>query len=168
MSRLQILRAHADWANRELLRVIEREPAAPASCRRWLAHVIAAEEVWLARIEGRRPELPVWPELAPEACARWLERLHEGWARYLERLTPEELERSCSYVNSAGQAWSSRVEDVLDHVILHGAHHRGQIASALAGAGLKPPSTDLIHAVRSGLLDGGPGPRDLSAGPGRG
>ena len=56
-------------------------------------------------------------------------------------------------MNSKGQSWTSRVEDVLTHVLLHGAYHRGQIASALREAGLTPPYTDYIHATRSGRIE---------------
>jgi uncharacterized damage-inducible protein DinB len=55
-------------------------------------------------------------------------------------------------VNSKGEPWRSAVGDVLDHVLLHGAYHRGQIASDLRAAGCEPAYTDFIHAVRSGRL----------------
>jgi uncharacterized damage-inducible protein DinB len=44
------------------------------------------------------------------------------------------------------------VDDVLTHVILHSAYHRGQIASAVRAGGETPAYTDLIHAVRQGLV----------------
>ena len=68
------------------------------------------------------------------------------------RLTPADLVRTIAYVNSKGQRWDSPIEDVLVHVLMHGAYHRGQIASALREAGVTPPYTDYIHAARTGLL----------------
>jgi len=44
------------------------------------------------------------------------------------------------------------VEDILTHVTIHSAYHRGQIASDLRAAGQAPAYTDFIHAVRLGLI----------------
>ena len=54
--------------------------------------------------------------------------------------------------NSKGEPWTSRVGTILTHVVLHGCHHRGQIASSLAAAEVTPPDVDYVHAVRSALL----------------
>jgi uncharacterized damage-inducible protein DinB len=58
-----------------------------------------------------------------------------------------------SYVNSKGEPWTNRAEDILLHVVFHSAYHRGQIASDMRPAGLQPAYTDFIHAIRSGKLD---------------
>ena len=58
-----------------------------------------------------------------------------------------------TYKNSKGEAWTSAVEDILVHVTTHSAYHRGQIAADLRAAGIQPPYTDYIHAVRQGLID---------------
>lgn len=142
-----------DWANREVLRHLQRESWPPASCVGWLAHVIGTRAEWLARLEGGRSELAVWPKLTLDEIERSMRPLHDRWVGYLERLGPADMARSISYVNSKGQPFQSRVEDVLTHVLVHGAHHRGQIASALREAGLTPPLVDFIHATRSGRLD---------------
>jgi len=44
------------------------------------------------------------------------------------------------------------VGDILTHVLLHSAYHRGQIAVDLRAAGLTPAYTDYIHAVRQGKI----------------
>jgi uncharacterized damage-inducible protein DinB len=45
------------------------------------------------------------------------------------------------------------VEDILTHVLLHSAYHRGQIASQTRAAGGTPAYTDFIHAVRQGFVE---------------
>ena len=60
--------------------------------------------------------------------------------------------RTPQTVNSKGEPWTSSVEDILTHVVLHAAHHRGQVASGLRAAGHEPAYTDYIHAVRRGLV----------------
>jgi len=142
-----------DWANRAVLHHLQRESSPPASCVAWFAHILGAQSEWLARLEGRRNELAIWPRLTLDELEPSLGRLREGWSTYLERMAPADLARSIRYVNSKGQSWESRVDDVLVHVLLHGAYHRGQVASALREAGLTPPHTDYIHATRSGLVE---------------
>ena len=53
------------------------------------------------------------------------------WNQYLAASTEAALARTVSYKNSKGEAWDSRAEDVLLHVVMHSAHHRGQIAADL-------------------------------------
>jgi uncharacterized damage-inducible protein DinB len=45
------------------------------------------------------------------------------------------------------------VEEILTHVTIHSAYHRGQIASDVRSAGLEPAYTDYIHAVRQRFLE---------------
>lgn len=145
--------SYDDWANRAVLRHLQRESLPPASCVRWFAHILGAQSEWLARLRAGRSELPVWPTLTLDELEPHLARLDEEWTSFLSLLPQDGLARLVSYTNSKGQEWTNRVEDVLTHVLLHGAHHRGQIASALREAGLSAPCTDYIHAARSGVLE---------------
>jgi uncharacterized damage-inducible protein DinB len=58
----------------------------------------------------------------------------------------------CSYKNSRGEDWTSSVADILNQLILHAAHHRGQISLEIRRSGKTPAPVDYIHAVRKGLL----------------
>ena len=57
-----------------------------------------------------------------------------------------------TYANSKGERHANRVEDVLTHVLLHAAYHRGQVAADLRAAGAEPALTDFIHATRTGQI----------------
>jgi uncharacterized damage-inducible protein DinB len=132
------------WANRETLQSL-RQGAPPARSLRWMAHIIGAEFLWLDRIDGRPASLPVWPTLSLDQCAERLEQLSS--------LLPKaarsgQLTRAVQYTNSKGEPWTSSVEEILTHVAVHSAYHRGQIASDVRGAGQEPAYTDYIHAVR--------------------
>jgi uncharacterized damage-inducible protein DinB len=76
----------------------------------------------------------------------------ELWGKYLEALAADDLTKAASYKNSKGEPWTSTVEDVVTHVLLHSAYHRGQIASFMRAGGDTPAYTDFIHAVRQGLI----------------
>jgi len=145
--------AYDDWANREVLRHLQRESSPPPSCVAWFAHILGAQSEWLARIRGTRSELAVWPRQTLDELEPSLARLREDWTGLLEHLGEHDLGRPIAYTNTKGARWESRIEDVLTHVLLHGSYHRGQIASALREAGLTPPYTDYIHATRTGLVE---------------
>jgi uncharacterized damage-inducible protein DinB len=138
------------WANEETLTSLRRT-ASPAGVR-WLAHIAAAELLWLARLRNRPPPLPVWPEFDLDDTARRLGESRRVWTIHLDGLGPDDLDDAVGYRNSKGEFWTSRVSDILTHVSHHGAHHRGQIASAVRAAGGEPAYTDFIYAVRQGAI----------------
>ena len=75
------------------------------------------------------------------------------WRDYLDGLLAADLSRAVSYKNSKGEVYTSAVEDILTHVLLHSAYHRGQIASHMRANGQTPAYTDFIHGVRQGLIE---------------
>jgi len=138
------------WANRETLRSLRQNP--PARSLRWMAHIVGAEHLWLARLRRQKETLPVWPELDIETCGELLEDLSRLWPAYLD-LSHESLAETVSYTNSKGEAWTNTVEEILTHVVIHSAYHRGQIASDVRASGGVPAYTDYIHAVRQRLTE---------------
>jgi len=142
------------WANLAALGPLER-PATPPPDRAAaiLAHIAATQYLWMRRIGlGLDPDtdLPVWPALAVAGTRGHLARLASAWPDPLGRLVAGRLDEAVSYTNSQGQAFTSTVGDILEHLLLHGAYHRGQVATLLGRAGLAPANTDFIHWVRSG------------------
>lgn len=145
--------AYDRWANAEFSRALSAVASPPPRAVRWLAHVAAAEVLWLERLLGEPQSMAVWPELDVAGVGEVLARLEGRWSDYIERLTEVELHRPCSYVNSQGESWQSRVDDILTHVVIHAAYHRGQIAAELRAAGIDPPYTDFIQAVRAAVFE---------------
>ena len=140
------------WANGETLQSL-RQPGAPARSLRWMGHILGAELLWLSRMAGTPSPLPVWPELSVEECSARHRDLSRQLTRSLTESWANPLDRRVSYTNSKGEPWTSTVEDILTHVVIHSAYHRGQIASDVRAVGLEPAYTDYIHAVRQGLIE---------------
>lgn len=141
--------AYDAWANRESLASIGPAAATAPKAVALIAHVAAAEQLWIARIAAEPPPMPVWPELTLEQCGPALARGAARWQAYLDTLTGAELIREVAYTNSKGQAFRNRVDDIATHVVFHSHYHRGQIASLVRAAGHIPAYTDFIHAIRS-------------------
>ncbi len=142
--------AYNAWANREVLAGLKARAARP---RQLLAHILSAERLWLERILEQPQSLPVWPDFSLEQCEAQLAELAPLWREFLGQLSAAGLSKKITYKNSKGQPWTSTVEDILTHVVLHSAYHRGQIASLVRAGGEQPAYTDYIHAVRQGLIE---------------
>jgi uncharacterized damage-inducible protein DinB len=145
--------AYDHWANRECLRVMRESAFAGSDPAKRIAHILSAEKLWLERIRREPQSLPVWPSSTIDECEAWADEMALAWRSYLKQLSPDALSEKVEYRNSKGEPWSSRVEDVLIHVPMHSAYHRGQIALEMRAAGLEPAYTDFIHAVRQGLVE---------------
>lgn len=141
---------HASWADDVLLVALKKIPIAKAAAAvRESAHVLGAEEVWLARLEARDPTLPVWPETQRNDLGAVARVVHAAYDKYLAALRDPDLDRSVPYKNSLGRSFESRVADILMHVVLHGQYHRGKINLLLRQAESPPAPVDYIAFARS-------------------
>jgi len=149
-SMLARLFQHLEWADRGLLASFEQAGDPPPEALKLLAHLLAAEHIWLARIQAEGPPAhPVWPALAFPECRALADRNRQGYRALLDSLTASQLDAPVAYRDSRGNPFSTGLGDILLHVALHGAHHRGQIAALLRAAGRTPASTDYILFARS-------------------
>lgn len=145
---LSKLVTHLAWADDRVLASLRSATSPEPSCLELFAHVLASEHVWLARLKGAAPHHPVWPGLSLEQCAALVQANQRDLGAYVAALAPDDLPRAITYANSAGQTFTSSIEDILLHVCLHGTYHRGQIAWALRRGGSVPMPTDYIALVR--------------------
>jgi uncharacterized damage-inducible protein DinB len=143
--------AYDEWANREVLAAIRASGADERSLQ-LMAHILAAEQVWLDRLKQQPQSVPVWPTPDLAQCEAQAADLGRKWLEFLDLITAGDVSQSISYKNTKGEAWTSTIVDVLTHVVMHSAYHRGQIASHMRAKGRTPAYTDFIHGVRQGLV----------------
>ena len=141
------------WANRAVLAAIREAGGENGRSLQLMAHILAAERVWLERLKQMPQSVPVWPEADLDRCEVESERLSREWHEYLELATAGDISQTISYKNTKGESWTSAIIDVLTHVVMHSAYHRGQIASHMRSIGQTPAYTDFIHGVRQGLVE---------------
>lgn len=158
----ELLRHHIEyttWANRRLL-----EAAAALSPEEWsrdfgtadksvagtLAHIFAAERIWLARVERRLFEGPFLTEssLRIETLRREWPEVQAAWRRWAEPLRDEDPSTVLVYSDLRGRQWRQPLWQVVLHVVNHSTHHRGQVSGFLRAMGHKPPALDFIAFVR--------------------
>jgi len=111
-----------------------------------LAHIYAAEWIWLERWHGTSPRgLPTAQEVPT------LQTLREKWGAvesrsrdFVASLTAASLSEVVTYVNVKGETWSYPLGEMLVHVVNHSSYHRGQVATMLRQLGKVPLSTDYL------------------------
>lgn len=145
--------AYDAWSNREVVSAIRAQAGENERTLQLMSHIVAAEGVWLDRLEQQPQGVPVWPKPDLGWCEAQVAELARLWTEYLQRIADGDLACKISYKNSKGETWESTIEDILSHVILHSAYHRGQIASHMRSIGQTPAYTDFIHGVRQGLVE---------------
>jgi uncharacterized damage-inducible protein DinB len=144
--------AYDEWANREVLNAIGAAGGGNQRSVQLMAHILAAELVWLERLKQQPQSVPVWPEPDLAQCEAQAAKLGGQWLEFLDLITAGDVSQSISYKNSKGEQWTSTIVDILTHVVMHSAYHRGQIASHMRANGQTPAYTDFIHGVRQGLV----------------
>lgn len=147
----QRLLAYDNWANREVLGAA-KSAKGPEQSLKLLAHILSAERLWLERLLQKNQTYPVWPEFTIRQCESELQELTGLWRSYLVNLGEHGLAETIQYKNTKGENWTSVKQDILMHVVMHSAYHRGQIASNMRTAGFTPAYTDFIQAVRQGSV----------------
>jgi uncharacterized damage-inducible protein DinB len=136
------------WADRRCLESLRARPAAQGEGLPLLAHVLAAEHVWLSRLRQRAPRHAVWPQLDLEQCAALLAENEADYHDYLAGLAAAQFADEVRYKTSQGQEMVSTVLDILTQVVTHGPYHRGQIAKIIGKSGGTAVNTDYITFVR--------------------
>ena len=136
------------WANRESIAALPEHPSARALAI--LGHLAGSERTWLSRLTGRPSPLVVWPSLSRDQAAAELAADASEWRAYLGG-NPD-LKARLRYTNLKGEPSENSIEEVLTHVLMHSAYHRGQLAMLTRDGGDTPASTDFIFAARKGLV----------------
>lgn len=125
-----------------------------------LAHVLAAEWVWLRRWHGESPggAPTAWDRSSVDGIRAAWEEVDAEREAFLARLDDDALARTVDYRDLSGRAWTSRMDEMLRHVVNHSTYHRGQVVTMLRQLGATPPATDLIAYYRMSAAATGSGP----------
>jgi uncharacterized damage-inducible protein DinB len=139
------------WANSQALESLKTVPSGKEQPRKTFNHVIGAQRIWLARFANPAPpSAQPWPDLTLEEGAAAIEDLRRRWKDLLDNLTPEKLAGDLAYFSLKSVEYRTPIQDVLMHLVLHSAYHRGQVAAAVREAGGKAAPTDYVVYLRSG------------------
>jgi uncharacterized damage-inducible protein DinB len=112
------------------------------SLRATLRHIYGAERNWFERVKApgweaspRATDLSKVEDIRTAAASLAVAR-----ASWLAGLSAADLQRDCPFKLSTGEAYVSRLGDILMHVCSHGMHHRAQATNMLRHVGAVLPA----------------------------
>lgn len=147
---LSDLYRHNEWANGQILRLCEGLSDAQldqpreigfGSLRGTLFHILAAEEIWLERWEGKpwRP-FPFEPHgTSPDQIRQQIQEVARRRAEMIEREQESGWQRQVAFQDSKRIDYTERLHDLLMHVTNHSVHHRAQAIHFLKQFGRSIP-----------------------------
>jgi len=139
---------HLEWADAGVLASLRAARNPQQRNLELYSHILGSEHVWLSRIDGAAPRFAVWPALTLDECGSLSRDNVNAYNDLVSGLTPSLLQKPITYKNSVGDQFTSTIEDILTHVTMHGAYHRGQIAASIRASGDTPTATDYIAFIR--------------------
>lgn len=154
-SDVEYLCSYDRWANARILEVVsgltEEQftmdmKSSHGSVRDTLAHILAAEWIWLERWNGVSPKALFNPSAFPNVGAlrnRWNE-VERGYGEFIERITDDSLDKVVTYTNTKGEEWSYPLVKMFQHVMNHSSYHRGQVITMLRQLGKEAVTVDLL------------------------
>lgn len=136
------------WANDYLLDTIHQSEDNPELLRLF-SHILFSERVWIARMSGEdTSKLEIWANIDYEQCKELVVENKSLVEKFISELTEEKLLEPVIYTTSAGQAFTNTVEEIINHIALHGQYHRGQINMRIRELGYEPVNVDFITYIR--------------------
>jgi uncharacterized damage-inducible protein DinB len=148
------------WADETMLAALSQAPpdqvgqdrgSSFKSLFETLNHIYRGELIWLIRVQGQPDAKLSDVDSPPDLSAlgqRW-SAVHQGWIDWARGLSQEDWSKPLILRNSQGAESRSPLWQVAMHLVNHGSYHRGQLATMLRQAGIKPPGTDLIGFYRT-------------------
>lgn len=109
---------------------------------RTLNHIYVVDQIFRAHLQGERhayiaTNTPETPEL--DALHFAVTETDHWFESYLAEVTGDALGESLSFQFTDGDMGKMTREEMLFHVLTHGAYHRGNVGQVLKGISVAPP-----------------------------
>src|SRR5207247_2800231 len=115
------------------------------------AHIVGAEQLWLARWRGRQPgSVLKGSDVGSLAELRTIwEGVEADRAEFLGDLTDAMLPSRIVVKPTGGGEFVHTLRQTVQHAVDHSSYHRGQLATLLRQLGVRTPSTALTVFCRA-------------------
>ncbi|MET0752898.1 MAG: DinB family protein [Pyrinomonadaceae bacterium] len=144
---LRHLFAYNDWANRRIITALKENRSERA--RQILAHSLITEKEYFERLYGKDSTgFDFWQDLTIEECGDLARETADAYEKLLRKFEEEGLGIIARYRSSEGIPYENTFREILSHVLLHSATHRGNIMIKLREEGFTPPKIDYIIYLR--------------------
>ena len=146
---------HKAWANSELFALLSTLSAEHADqlliCIRTLNHIYVVDRLFRARLAGEAAPFEATNTKATPSLAQLREDVAatDAWyQKYVASLTEEKASEVLDFTFADGDKGRMSLEEMLLHVITHGAYHRGNVGQVLKSISVAPPRdlyTKFLH-----------------------
>ncbi len=155
VQRFQKMHRYSDWAWAHVIQSVKQISEADYKQERpffWgsihgtMAHSLAAEIIWIERLNGNNPtELLGADDFGSldEILDRW-QTVKAQWDIYLKNLTPEIAASQIKYRSTEGEMRENNVADIIQQIQNHGTEHRSQLTPVLFALGAATEQLDFI------------------------
>ncbi len=139
--------AHEHWANLCVLEAMVSAPKVPLKVLEIFSHEIAIQRIWLDRINDNDSEVHLDEVFNLEIM---LELLEINYTEMMAIIEKQDFNQLIAYkIPPSNIDYVITVHEILTHLLLHAAHHRGQIALLLRQENLKVPEVDFIIEINT-------------------
>lgn len=111
-----------------------------------LSHILNAQHIWNARVDQSLSIYGIWQVHKAE---QWTLINKENYDSSLGHIIGVNMQKGHEYKEYTGDFLSNNMEEILNHILMHSAYHRGQIASKAEQEGFSPPKTDYMDFLHS-------------------
>lgn len=153
---LQSLFAQKSWANNELFNALAAIPSevhadAVHSAVRTLNHIYVVDRIFQAHLLGqahgyKATNTEATPDLGELQFA--VAETDAWFESYTDAVTEAQLSEGISFRFTDGDAGTMTREEMLFHIITHGAYHRGNVGQIMKSISIAPPRdlyTKFLH-----------------------
>ena len=141
------LQLYNQWANGVVADSLEKNDV-PEKATELMSHIINANILWFDRLEGRDSGVEVWKVYNRDELGELLKRSDIALMNFVNNFDESKFSDKIDYMNSKGEKFSSGISEILIHLNIHAAYHRGQIISLMKDKVSPLPNTDYIHYAR--------------------
>jgi len=140
---------YENHANKEVTECLLSADMPPEKAISLMSHIVNAQEIWLRRITGKAYDTnSVWKTISKSELRTASKNSSEAMTAYISSLQESDLEKNIEYTNIKGDFFTSRLKDIITHLLFHSSYHRGQVILLMKPVVNELPSTDYIKFAR--------------------
>lgn len=132
------------WVTGELLKTTIQLADPPMRAVLLCSHLLNAQRIWISRILGET----IHPAMGAPSHGKLDGISGKNDEGIKGVIATDDFHRIVHYRNTKGESYRNTVEDILQHLLLHSAYHRGQIAQLIRPDVDSLPLMDYIFFAR--------------------
>ena len=134
--------SYEHWANQKIIEALAACDSLPPRANELISHVLAVSSIWLSRAKGDAEVAKRFDMYDLETCTKLNDRMQSEWNNYLDSL--QYFDEQYMTFLFLGKQSRMAVMDCINHVVMHGNYHRGQIVLLLKEHLPELPMTDYV------------------------